>query len=170
VADLSTLQDIALIVGPVGAAIAAGASLASVRQTRRIAVEAALPDLAIQVTFSRRTGLVNATIHNAGGGVARGVSYIIAHAGQIASGYVEHGILRADELVSVQTAIAARIHEGELTKVAAMVSARDRFGYGHAWTNEEKHQVYVTRFLRRPRYGACSPDSGSSTPTSTRTS
>jgi hypothetical protein len=74
VEDLSTLQDIALIVGPAGAAVAAIVSLAAVRQTRRIARDAGLPDLAIQITVDFETDLINATIHNAGGGVARGVS------------------------------------------------------------------------------------------------
>jgi hypothetical protein len=148
--DLSTWQNVALLAAPALAALAGGASWYSAMQTRRIARAATLPDLVIQVLIDTSTKVVRASIHNAGSGAARGLLYVIARDGQVAFGYANDGILRADEKIFVHTTIKTTGTSGP--HETAMVVCRDRYGYPHSWTTLEKHVVHKTRIRRRPKY------------------
>lgn len=159
--DSATLQDVAAIVSPIAAAIAAGVSLASVRLTRRMARDTVLPDLSIQPIVHPETGLLGAMIHNAGTGVARGAYFVIVRGGSRSVDAVGHGVIRPNELFEVQTQIAGRPEDliGSVDASAAMlVGCRDRQGNFHVWTHKERHREWRRRRLGRDRGGATITD------------
>jgi hypothetical protein len=145
--DLTTLETIALIASPAFAAIAAGASWASVVQARRLARESSLPVLQMQPIVDPRDEHRGAVIHNAGSGSARGVGFVLVDGNHVAIGNVRHGFLRPGEVVHVHMDIEAT-RDGAV----GMVVCRHHQSYGHAWTHDERHKVYRTWLLRRPRY------------------
>jgi hypothetical protein len=145
----ASIQDIAVIVGPTAAAIAAAVSLMSVRLTRAIAHDATLPDLSTQPVSVN--GQAGAVIHNAGSGVARGVHFIIVHGGYRAVGFGGNGgILRPDEICRAITSIPL---ETGAKVDALIVGCRDRYGNAHDWTHEERHIERRGTWGQRPEYG-----------------
>lgn len=166
--DPNTLQDVAAIVGPLAAAVAAGVSLFSVRLNRRIARQTVLPDLSIQPIINPETGLLGAMVHNAGTGVARGAYFVIARGDNRSVDAVGHGVVRPNELYEIQTQIPGRLPvapQGPLGSVnfngGMIIGCRDREGNFHVWTHQEKHRQW--RQARKPatltdRFRAMFPD------------
>ena len=158
-ADLTTLQNVALIVGPVAAAAAAIAAWFAAFQSSRMARAVALPDLAIQVTKGGSGVMptygaytLGATIHNAGGGPAQGVSYVIVCGQSAAYDTARHGFLRSDQIIKVATDIEVDPKSDGRDVTYAMVSCRDRFGYPHSWTNRGDYKIWKN-WRRKPKYG-----------------
>lgn len=150
---LASAQDVTLIVGPVFAALAAGAAWVAAIQALRVGRAADQPFLCLQVTVNsdRRYGGV---VINAGDGIARGVGYVISDGTSIIAGSLRHGFLRPGEAIQVLSSLP-RANDGP---VVGFVNCRDRFGIPHDWTSDERHETRGNRrwrsgFRRRPIYG-----------------
>jgi hypothetical protein len=137
------------------AAVAATASAVSAFQAWRITRAQLLPDLSVSIGVypSSFTGYgLQAVIHNAGSGVARGLTFVVAANGHYAANVAGTGtVLRADELATIHAHIGVGdIESADDVEASAMVFARDPYGFTHVWTHQEKH--YVSRaWLRRPK-------------------
>jgi hypothetical protein len=141
---------VTLIVGPVFAALAAGAAWVAAIQALRVGRAADQPFLCLQITVNadRRYGGV---VINAGDGIARGVGYVISDGTSIIAGPLGHGFLRPGEAIQVLSSLP-RATDG---LVVGFVNCRDRFGMPHDWTSDEQHErrSWRGRFRRRPKYG-----------------
>lgn len=144
--DLTTWQEIALVVGPIAAAIAALASWASVLQARRLARESHSPHLQIQKVVDTQSGTIGAVITNAGGGVARGVGAFLTHPPFFAHGAIGHGFLFPGETRQIFTPIPVTDAETDV-----LVFCRDRDSFPHYWNANEEHRVFKT-WRGRPKY------------------
>jgi hypothetical protein len=144
--NLSVWQDIALIVGPIAAAIAALASWASVLQARRFAREASSPHLQIQMVVDSNSNTIGAVISNAGGGAARGVGVYLTHPPYYVHGAVGHGFLFPGETREVWTQIPATEAETDV-----LAFCRDKDSIPHYWNAKEEHRSF-TDWRGRPRY------------------
>jgi len=150
--ELSTWQEIALVAGPVIAAIAAIASWASVWQARKLGRESTAPLLMIQKIINPSDRTIGAIVTNAGGGAARGAGVYLAHPPYGVEGALGHGFLYPGETRHVWTTIPATDVETDV-----MVLCRDRDGFPHYWNANEEHRVFKTRLRRGPRYRKDSP-------------
>ncbi len=137
--SLSTWQDIALVVGPVAAAIAALASWASVLQSKRAAKEASRPLLQVQKIIDSRTNTVGAVITNAGTGAARGTGIFLTYPPFYVTGALGHGFLFPGDTVHVTTAIPFSSTQIETDVV---VLCRDKDSVPHYWNAMEKHMTF----------------------------
>lgn len=146
--DLSTWQEIALVASPALAAIAAGASWASVLQTRRLRREDQEPGLQAQM-MRFPDGTLGAAVTNAGPGVARGVQIYLVHRGLLATGPIGHGFMFPGDTRIVRTPIP-EVPEADARMI---VSCRDRGRMPHAWDGHEHHRVAKT-WRKKPRYQA----------------
>ena len=144
---LGSIQDVAAVAGPVAAAIAAIASLLAVRLTRSIARSASLPDLSVQPLVGSG-GVLGASIHNAGGGAARGALFIVAEGEHSVTVAIGHGVIRPNERFEVWTNMPSR--GGGQIADAMYVRCRDRFGNAHGWTHKEVHDEKKGRWGGKP--------------------
>ena len=113
------VPDIAQAVGAGMATLAAGASWMSVRQARLALNAGVLPDLhadvlvvgllpgADRIQLEGHTPHVQYTIHNAGGGIAKGAAFLFVHEGQYVAGPVGVGLVRPGETYLVRTSMPA---------------------------------------------------------------
>ena len=145
---LTTWQQVALIAGPAIAAIAALASWASVWQARKLGREATAPHLQVQKVVQSYNGTIGAVITNAGGGAARGVGIYLTYPPYFVAGPIGHGFLYPGETRVVWTQIP-NTDPPEETDV--MVLCRDRDGFPHYWTADERHKVFKN-WHRGPKY------------------
>lgn len=153
---------VTLIVSTALAAIAAGAAWVSAYHSRKLARAATLPDLSIQLIVRQVApgiGRVEAAVHNAGSGVARGVLFALVRDGAWVTGTgPQAGILRPDEMFQIETSIQSRFPADDEAERFAIVACRDREGYSHVWTHTEQHTVLRHRLWwpgrdRRARVG-----------------
>jgi hypothetical protein len=147
--SFASIQDVAAIVGPCAAAIAAIASLFALRQTREIARSAQLPDLSIQPLIRTGTRQLGASIHNAGGGVARGVMVVIADGEYLVTIPVGIAMIRPNERFEIWTDIQRGAYSGGDQAEGMYVRCRDRFGVAHGWTHKEVHDEKPVRRGRK---------------------
>ena len=143
--DTEAVGNVAQIVGPTAAAVAAGASLWSVLVNRRLARESVLPHMSIQPIADTGTGMAGAVIYNGGTGPARGAMFAMVYDGQGTCGYIGHGIVRPGEVVQVRSAIPLR----EDVESSMIVCCRDPFGNLHTWTAREDHTEVKKSDLQR---------------------
>jgi hypothetical protein len=144
--DLSTWQEVALVAGPIAAAIAALASWASVLQVRRLARESNAPHLQIQKVVDSPSGTIGVIVTNAGGGAARGAGIFLTHPPFFIRGAIGHGFLYPGETRQVLTRIPATEAETD-----ALVFCRDKDSLPHYWNANEEHRVFTT-WRGRPKY------------------
>ncbi len=158
---LATLRDVPDVVlwAPTATAalavVAAGASWASVWQSRRIWQASLLPNLQVVVVFDvlSAPGNVWLRIENMGGGTAKRVGFQCTIRGALAAGHAGCGFLRPGEGLRVYL----NFHAGGLeeNEVAAMVVCSDVEETLHAWSHKGEHRAYgrslYRRIQRRPR-------------------
>jgi hypothetical protein len=147
--DLTTAQQIALVVSPALAAVAAGASWASVFQARRFAREATSPLLQVQIT-AHPDQTIGAVVTNAGGGMARGAGICLVYPPYVAAASLVHGFMQPGDTHHVVTDIAITTPD---VATSVVVHCRDKYSFPHYWSANEDHYVGRTRWpQRRPRY------------------
>lgn len=137
--ELTTWQEVALVVGPISAAIAALASWASVLQASRLARESNSPHLQIQKIVDPQTETIGAVITNAGGGAGRGVGIFLTHPPYYVHGAIGHGFLFPGETRQVLTPIPATEVETDV-----LVFCRDNASIPHYWNANEDHRTLKT--------------------------
>jgi hypothetical protein len=145
---IASIQDVAAIVGPMAAAVAAIGSLLTALQTRKNARESVLPDLSVELRIDVDSLEIGGTIHNAGTGVGRAVYFLIVHDQQQATGSLRQGVIRPNELFTVTTpVIGTRDMVASLAgPFSAMVAAcRDRQDNYHMWTHDGRHEEWGRR-------------------------
>jgi hypothetical protein len=140
---LASAQDVTLIVGPVFAALAAGAAWVAAIQALRVGRAADQPFLCLQVTVNSDR-CYGGVVINAGDGIARGVGFVISDGTSIIAGPLRHGFLRPGEAIQVLSSLP-RTTNGP---VVGFVNCRDRFGMPHDWTSDEQHETRGRRSLR----------------------
>jgi hypothetical protein len=91
----SASADVATVASALFAAIAAGASWATVAQNRKERELAQAPDLSVRLSLTQGTLLLR--VHNVGGGPANGVNYLITHDDNITWDVVANGYLGPGE-------------------------------------------------------------------------
>ena len=134
--------DIALVATAALAAIAAGASWASVFQNRKERIAASMPLMTIDVMVVADTETVRVHLTNSGGGVARGVEFSVSapEVGLIAYG-VSHPTptFRPGESRLIDTAI----HANRDNELIGFVSCYDATGeHLKAWWPNGDHRDY----------------------------
>ena len=100
---MSDVGDGAQVAAAVFTAAAAGAALRTVRQGQRLWRHGVEPDIHVQVLRNVNTGHTDLAIFNVGGGVARGVFFVLAVDDQKATGTVHDSIMAAGTKFIVQT-------------------------------------------------------------------
>jgi hypothetical protein len=129
------------------AAVAAGASWASVRQTRKLWLIERAPDLQMIALVDRDSNRVTLQLHNAGGGFARdvvvylveGTRYFIAYAPM-------NGVIRPGQGVEIQTPL---VKEPPINgPLVGAVIAADVTGTTHAWSaSGTRHRRWTRKKL-----------------------
>jgi hypothetical protein len=129
-----TLAEGAQVAGTAFAALAAGASWASVAQTRKLMRESTQPELHVQTlhvgpqrsSAGKHLALV---IYNAGSGIAKQTGFCFVSGGQLCEGFVGSGFLRSNETAHIGTDLSAGPTHG-------VVFCITRENEAHVWNVE----------------------------------
>jgi hypothetical protein len=129
------------------AAIAAGASWATVAQNRKERELAQAPDLSIRLSLKH--GSLILRVHNVGGGPATGVNYLLILGADITWDVVSNGYLGPGEDTQFfRTSMpASRTLAG--TEYVCVVTARDSHGVLRAWSQNPGQRVVFKPSLFR---------------------
>ena len=121
------------------AAMAAGASWRSVRQQRHQSEAERLPELHLKVSREIQTGQLTIFIANAGGGLARSVSFCIVEEPYVCFGDLPpSGMLRPGETATLSTSLTS---SSALT--VGIVDCRDQTGRLHVWDAGDHYRSWV---------------------------
>lgn len=108
------------------AAVAAGASWASVVQSRKALEATVLPDLHVQaLRVQTAPEHMEYVIHNAGAGIAKGVLFVFVGEDSYTQGAVGVGLMRAQSSVRIWTSQRPRT-DGKILCVVACRDVRER--------------------------------------------
>lgn len=133
-----SLTDVATLGTAIFAAIAAGASWATVAQARHDRIDAATPSMSIDVITPLGSNEVRVQLMNHGPAV-RGVEFAVAVDGQMTFSVTPRPTLQPGELLILRTAIN---HVSSADPVS-YVSCHDLTGRVlHAWWPDGEHRVY----------------------------
>lgn len=143
----SASADAAAVASALFAAIAAGASWATVTQNRKERELAQAPDLAVRLIVTDGTLMLR--VHNVGGGAAHGVNYLLVHDNNITWDVVAKGYLGPGEDTQFfRTSIpASGTPAGD--EYVCVVTARDRRGVLRAWPqNPGQEKIFKPSLFR----------------------
>ena len=101
--DSSQWVDVAQVASAVFTFGAAGAAWKSVAQGQRLWRSSLEANLVPQILLNERTGTTDLVIQNAGGGLAHGVTFVLASGGKVASHRVGDGFMRGTLKALVHT-------------------------------------------------------------------
>jgi hypothetical protein len=147
VGSMTTAETIQVVSASL-AAIAAGASWMSALQARKAVKFSIAPELTVQGGWQPGPGhkeYAVYTIHNAGGGTAKGVAFVFVGQDAYTVGIVGTGIMRSDESVIIRTDHQAR----EDRKILGIVTCRDVSERAVVWDGRGRR-----KHLRDRRQGA----------------
>lgn len=137
----------AVVLSAVAAAVAAGASWASVRQSRRQWHASQVPDLLLDVVVNGATGEANLQVHNGGVVVARRVVACLVEAGQcFLATPPDHGSIWPGETIQAGTGTRLSDPRG---LVKAAVICNDPAGNTHGWTVAGNHTTWTRGTLAK---------------------
>ena len=144
----TTWMTLATVGAAVFAAIAAGASWAAVRQTRKIWREGRLPLLYANITITAPTGQLTAHVRNGGGGVARG-AWVFALEGSEAllTGLPPEGMLAPGASVRLLMPWHRTSNIGAESQMVTWCS--DAGGTLHAWAGGGAYNKWSNRHVKR---------------------
>jgi hypothetical protein len=128
----AAITDWASAVSAVAAATAATMAWLNVRHQRRAYAESTQPRIVLQIVRSGNAPFI-AALHNAGGGFARGVTYVIEAKGQYVAGIVGIGFMKPGDEWHVEAPL--RIDLDDRPPFRAVVTCTDASGTRYI-TNE----------------------------------
>lgn len=126
--------------GAAFAALAAGASWASVAQTRKLMRESAQPELHVQKLHvaahaASAREFVALVIYNAGSGIAKQTGFCFVSGEQLSEGFVGNGFLRSNETAHIGTDLAAT------SAARGVVFCITRENEAHVWSLEGERKT-----------------------------